>query len=113
MSPAQQQKFWQRRTLEQARKMRGLTQGKVAERMGINQANVCRLEGQVNMKLATLVAYGAAIGAKTAVAFTFDDGTPGMFIRMPLDTSTPDTSRQRNRRKAMELFRAQELVDDE
>lgn len=50
-------------TLAQARARAGLTQAQVGERMGISQSDVSKLERRADVRLSTLRAYAAAIGA--------------------------------------------------
>lgn len=51
-------------TLAQARKRAGLTQRQVAERLGISQADVSKLERREDVRVSTLRAYARAIGAR-------------------------------------------------
>jgi transcriptional regulator with XRE-family HTH domain len=53
-----------------ARKEAGLSQAEVAERMGIAQPNVARLEsGRASPTFATLLSFGKAVGKRLVVAF--------------------------------------------
>ncbi|VGO18480.1 helix-turn-helix domain-containing protein [Pontiella sulfatireligans] len=54
--------------LYEARKVAGLTQDQVAERMQVNRSFVSRLENHPeNMKLATLNKYARAVGMKVEI----------------------------------------------
>ena len=50
-------------TLAEARMRAGVTQRQVAERLGISQSDVSKLERRADVRLSTLRAYAAAIGA--------------------------------------------------
>ncbi|MDP2955852.1 MAG: helix-turn-helix transcriptional regulator [Longimicrobiales bacterium] len=54
-------------TLAQARARAGLTQSQVAERLGISQSDVSKLERRADVRLSTLRAYASAIGASLHV----------------------------------------------
>jgi DNA-binding XRE family transcriptional regulator len=54
-------------TLAEARARAGLTQTQVAARMGISQADVSKLERRADVRLSTLRAFAAAIGARLQV----------------------------------------------
>ena len=54
-------------SLAQARIRSGLTQQAVAERMGISQSDVSKLERRGDMRLSTLRAYLTALGAKIEI----------------------------------------------
>jgi hypothetical protein len=55
-------------TLSDARTRAGLTQAQVAERLGIGQSDVSKLERRPDVRLSTLRAYAAAIGGRLHVA---------------------------------------------
>lgn len=55
-------------TLAEARERAGLTQTRVAERLGIGQSDVSKLERRSDVLLSTLRAYARAIGARLHVA---------------------------------------------
>lgn len=55
-------------SLSDARMRAGLTQTQVAERMGIGQSDVSKLERRPDVRLSTLRAYAAAIGGRLHVA---------------------------------------------
>ena len=60
--------------MQQARQLRGLTQVELAERMGITQGRVSRLESVHNdRRLDSLVAYLHAVGAELLMAFKVGD----------------------------------------
>jgi DNA-binding XRE family transcriptional regulator len=54
-------------TLAEARRRAGLTQTQVAERLGIAQSDVSKLERRGDIRLSTLRAYARAIGAELEV----------------------------------------------
>lgn len=58
-------------TLAEARARAGLTQSEVAERLGVGQSDVSKLERRADVRLSTLRAYARAIGARLHV------GDPG------------------------------------
>lgn len=55
------------RALVAARKLAGLTQAQVAERMGATQSQVARMESGKNVRSDTLVKYAQATGHKVAL----------------------------------------------
>ncbi len=60
--------------MQQARQLRGLTQDELAERMGITQGRVSRLESvHYDRRLDSLVAYLHAVGAELLMAFKVGD----------------------------------------
>lgn len=61
------------RTLAEARLAAGLTQTRVAERMGVAQSDVSKLERREDIRLSTLRAYARALGAKLVVALRLPD----------------------------------------
>jgi len=56
----------------QARSRAGLTQAQVAERMGISQPRVARIESGSNVSLDILRRYAAATGSKLTLDFQAD-----------------------------------------
>lgn len=54
-------------TLAEARARVGMTQTQVAERLGIGQSDVSKLERRADVRLSTLQAYARAIGARLHV----------------------------------------------
>lgn len=54
-------------TLAEARSRAGLTQARVAERLGISQSDVSKLERRSDVRLSTLRAYARAIGGQLRV----------------------------------------------
>jgi DNA-binding XRE family transcriptional regulator len=68
-------------TLAEARARAGLTQVQVAERLGISQSDVSKLERRADVRLSTLRAYADAIGARLHVALQgLDDESPRPLI---------------------------------
>lgn len=60
--------------MQQARQLRGLTQVELAERMGISQGRVSRLESvHYDRRLDSLAAYLHAVGAELLMAFKVGD----------------------------------------
>lgn len=60
-------------TLAEARVRAGLTQTEVAERLGIGQSDVSKLERRSDVLLSTLRAYARAIGARLRVTLEAPD----------------------------------------
>jgi transcriptional regulator with XRE-family HTH domain len=73
------------------REARGLSQTQVAERVGVSQPAIAKLEsGKVkNLQVKTLVRLAAALGARVTIEFTAEDQNPP---RMP-EGSPPHPSR--------------------
>lgn len=64
-------------TLAEARRRAGLTQVQVAERLGIAQSDVSKLERRADVQLSTLRAYARAIGAELHIGLQGpDDAAP-------------------------------------
>ncbi len=61
--------------LAELRQSRGLTQGQVAEKAGVKQANIARIEGREDIKVSTLAKVVAAMGATLSIRARFPDGT--------------------------------------
>ena len=81
-------------TLAEARSRAGLTQTQVAERLGISQSDVSKLERRADMRLSTLRAYAGAIGFRLHVAL---EG-PGDEAPKPLMTPEPRRGRRASRK---------------
>lgn len=64
-----------RQTLTQVRKARQVTQRKLAETLGVSQAQVSQWENQPDLYLSTLEKYLAAIGAELELTAVLPDGT--------------------------------------
>lgn len=63
-----------RDAMQQARQRTGLTQSELAERMGITQGRVSRLESaHYDIRLDSLVAYLQAVGAELVMALKVED----------------------------------------
>jgi DNA-binding XRE family transcriptional regulator len=82
-------------TLAEARSRTGLTQTQVAERLGISQSDVSKLERRADMRLSTLRAYAGAIGFRLHVALA----GPGDEAPRPLVTPEPRGGRRGRSRK--------------
>ena len=63
-------------TLRDLRKARNQTQARVAERLGINQENVSRIEQRSDLLLSTLSGYVEAMGGKLNLVAEFPDRPP-------------------------------------
>lgn len=64
--------------LADLRQSRNVTQVQLAERLGIAQGNVSRMESRSDVYLSTLRSYVEALGGHLEIAAVFDDG------RLPL-----------------------------
>jgi predicted transcriptional regulator len=62
-----------RERLHEARQHAGLSQTDLAERIGMTQAGVSRIERGADPKLSTLEHYVAALGARLEIRAVFDD----------------------------------------
>lgn len=72
-------------SLAQARIRSGLTQHEVAERMGISQSDVSKLERRNDVRVSTLRAYLEALGARLDLVARTDDGE-GLSLRIEPDS---------------------------
>ena len=63
-------------TLRDLRKARKQTQERVAEKLGINQENVSRLERRSDLLISTLSSYVEAMGGKLNLVAVFPDRPP-------------------------------------
>ena len=63
-------------TLRDLRRARNQTQARVAERLGINQENVSRLEQRSDLLISTLSGYVEAMGGKLNLVAEFPDRPP-------------------------------------
>lgn len=63
-------------TLRDLRKARKQTQERVAEKLGINQENVSRLERRSDLLISTLSDYVEAMGGKLCLVAEFPDRPP-------------------------------------
>jgi DNA-binding Xre family transcriptional regulator len=61
--------------LAELRQSRGLSQAALAERAGVKQANISRIEGREDLKISTLTRVVAAMGATLSIRARFPDGT--------------------------------------
>ena len=60
-------------TLRDLRRARNQTQARVAEKLGINQENVSRIEQRSDLLLSTLSGYVEAMGGKLSLVAEFPD----------------------------------------
>lgn len=70
-------------TLAEARMRAGLTQTDVAERLGIGQSDVSKLERRSDVLLSTLRAYARAIGASLQVSLQGPDDDGSRSVVLP------------------------------
>lgn len=56
------------------RESRGLSQGELAERAGVGQPNISRIEGRGDFKVSTLARVAAALGGSLSIRVRFPDG---------------------------------------
>ena len=63
-------------TLRDLRKARNQTQTRVAEKLGINQENVSRIEQRSDLLISTLSGYVEAMGGKLNLVAEFPDRPP-------------------------------------
>jgi DNA-directed RNA polymerase specialized sigma subunit len=63
-------------TLQAIRKAQGLTQKAIAERLGIEQVSVSRLENRADMLITTLASYIEAMGGKLTFVAEFPNKKP-------------------------------------
>ena len=61
--------------LAELRQSRGLSQAELAERVGVKQANISRIEGRDDLKVSTLARVVEAMGATLSIRARFPDGT--------------------------------------
>jgi transcriptional regulator with XRE-family HTH domain len=75
-------------TLAEVRSLAGLTQSQLAERLGMSQADVSKLERRGDVRLSTLQAYARALDATLHVALQWKEGerNAGAPIRLKLPT---------------------------
>jgi DNA-binding XRE family transcriptional regulator len=56
------------------RRAQRLSQAEVAERAGVKQANIAKIEARDDIHISTLLKYVSAIGGKVLIRVQFDDG---------------------------------------
>jgi DNA-binding Xre family transcriptional regulator len=61
--------------LADLRQRLGLSQGELAERTGVRQANISRIENRDDLKVSTLAKIVAAMGASLSIRARFPDGS--------------------------------------
>lgn len=70
-------------TLAEARASAGLTQSEVAQRLGISQSDVSKLERRSDVRVSTLRAYARAIGARLYVGLQGPDDSAPRPLALP------------------------------
>ena len=60
--------------LAATRDQRRVTQSALAERLGVSQPNVSRIEGEADIRVSTLRRYVEALGGRLQIAAVFPDG---------------------------------------
>lgn len=79
-------------TLAEARQRAGLTQTQVAERLGIAQPDVSKLERRADVQLSTLRAYARAIGGELHVGLQGPDDEVPKPLVLPAKSGPSDTA---------------------
>ena len=82
-------------TLQELRKIAGLTQAKIAEALNMPQSNVSRLEKSADMLLSTLRGYVESIGGKLHLTVDLPDQPPIILSGLGdlMDESQPDVAK--------------------
>lgn len=86
-------------TLRDLRQAERLTQGRVAELMGVEQENVSRLERRADLLLSTLSGYVAAMGGKLRLVAEFPDRKPVTIALGDITGHAPAEPRRSGARK--------------
>lgn len=71
---AKAQKLKQAYELSQLRQNAKLSQSQLADKMGVSQANISKIENGGDVQLSTLQKYVTALGGKLSIIATMDDG---------------------------------------
>lgn len=83
-------------TLQEVRKLAGLTQARLSKKLDMRQSNVSRLEKNSDMLLSTLQGYIEAVGGKLNLTVELPDKPPiiltGLGDLMDVQTGQPDHS---------------------
>ena len=61
--------------LAELRQLRGISQAELAERAGLGQPSIARIEGRDDIQVSTLARVCAALGARLRIEAVFPDGT--------------------------------------
>ncbi len=85
-------------SLQELRKAHGLAQQRVAEKLGIGQDGVSRLEKRSDVLISTLRGYVEAMGGELSLIAEFPDRAP--IVLSGLATMEPATSRDDTGKKA-------------
>jgi DNA-binding XRE family transcriptional regulator len=80
-------------TLQDLRKARELTQQRMAELLGIKQANVSRIEKRSDLLLSTLGSYVAAMGGRLRLIAEFPDRPPVVLSKLSGESEVRSDSR--------------------
>ena len=80
-------------TLQDLRKARELTQQRMAELLGIKQANVSRIEKRSDLLLSTLGSYVAAMGGRLRLVAEFPDRPPVVLSKLSGDSEVRSDNR--------------------
>jgi len=59
--------------LDEIRKARQMTQAKLAEKLGVNQGEISKIEHRTDIYISTLAAYLEALGGKLEIRAVFPD----------------------------------------
>ena len=78
--------------LAELRRQRRLTQDELAERVGVKQSNIARMEGRDDIMVSTLSRVIAAMGAKLSMRACFPDGTERELAFESMTAPAPDLS---------------------
>lgn len=73
------------RRLADIRAAQGLTQVEVADRMGISQSDVSKIERRTDVRVGTLARYARALGGRLRLAIGFDEQSVGVRLGDPHD----------------------------
>lgn len=83
-------------TLQDLRKARELTQQRMAELLGIKQANVSRLEKRSDLLLSTLGSYVAAMGGRLRLVAEFPDRPPVVLSKLSGESESSRNGRSKD-----------------
>ncbi len=78
--------------LTRAREEQGLTQQDVADRLGVSQANISRIEHEEDLYLSTLRDYVEALGGELQLKAVFEDQE--IYLALPTEESASKASKR-------------------